>query len=66
MFKLTEKQIKRYTDNPIIDKDGKPLTPEECHEYTCDVWDCEVPMSLESAKELWDKWGERLGIPKPE
>lgn len=63
-MKLSDKQIKHFTEDPILDKDGKPLTPEECYEYTCDLFDCGIPMSKESAKELWKKWGERLGIPE--
>ena len=63
-MKLTDNQIKYYTENPILDKDGNPLTPEECVEYTYDLFDMGIPMSIESAKELWQKWGVRLGIPE--
>lgn len=50
--------------NIIRDKDGKPLSPEEAEEYTDDVWDCGVPMSNQATRRLWEKWGERLGIPE--
>lgn len=63
-MKLTDKQIEHYTENPILDKDGKPLTPEECWEYECDLFDMGIPMSKEQAKDLWAKWGLRLGIPE--
>lgn len=51
----------------ILDKDGKPLTEEEVEEYTNDIFDGGIPMSTSYVKEvLWPKWGERLGIQKPE
>lgn len=61
-MKLSDKQIEYYTKNPILDKDGNPLTPEECVEYTDDLFDMGIPMSKESAKQFWEKWGECLGI----
>ena len=63
-MKLTDKQIEYYKQNPVLDKDGNPLTPEESNEYMCDLFDMGIPMSKEQAKELWNKWGERLGIPE--
>lgn len=48
----------------ILDKDGKPLSLEEVEEYTNDLWDCGIPMSKKDARRLWEKWGERLGIPE--
>ncbi len=50
--------------NIILDKDGKPLSPEEAEEYTNDVWDCGIPMGKQDARRLWEKWGKRLGIPE--
>ncbi len=50
----------------ILDKDEKPLSSEEENEFMDDVWDAGIPMSEKSALELLNKWGERLGIPKPE
>lgn len=56
-----------FMEKPILDKDGKALTKEEVSEYWDDVLDGGIPMSPKYAKEyLWPKWGERLGIPKPE
>ena len=49
----------------IVDKDGVPLTASESAEYWDDVWDCGVPMSRAAAIHLWEKWGERLGLPDP-
>lgn len=46
----------------IFDKDGKPLSQEDAKDYLNDVLDCGVPMSKQSARWLWEKWGERLGI----
>lgn len=46
----------------VFDKDGKPLSPEECEEYDNDIWDCGIPMGKEDARRLWEKWGERLGM----
>ena len=54
-----------YLKHPIKDKFNNPLTPQECCEYEGDLWDCGVPASKESIAALWEKWGERLGIPKP-
>lgn len=59
---MFEHRLAYYKENPILDKDGNPLTPEECFDYECDIWDCGVPMSKQSARWLWEKWGERLGI----
>lgn len=55
-----------FMERDILDKDGKPLSPEERQEYWDDVFDGGIPMSPEYARTvLWPKWGERLGIPKP-
>lgn len=48
----------------ILDKNGKPLSLEEEKEFENDVWDAGIPMSNEDARILYEKWGERLGIPK--
>jgi hypothetical protein len=61
---MFEHRLQYYKDNPILDKDGKPLTPEECFDYECDVWDCGIPGSKLAFRALWEKWGERLGIPE--
>ena len=58
-----------FMDEPIIDKDkdGVALTDAERKEYWEDVFDGGIPMSVEYVKSfLWPKWGERLGMPKPE
>lgn len=50
----------------ILDKDGRPLSPEEEREYTDDLFDGGIPMSQAYARDyLWPKWGARLGIPEP-
>ena len=46
----------------ILDKDGKPLSPEEVEEYSNDIWDAGIPMGKLEARRLWEKWGERLGM----
>lgn len=46
----------------ILDKNQKPLSPEESEEYENDLWDCGIPMGKQDARRLWEKWGERLGI----
>ena len=53
-------------DKPIVDKDGVPLTDKERAEYWDDVFDCGIPMSHSSAVWLWEKWGKRLGLKKPD
>jgi len=55
-----------FMDKPIVDKDGVPLTDKEREEYWDDVWDAGVPMSHASAVWLWEKWGKRLGLKKPD
>lgn len=56
-----------FKEGKICDKDGVPLSEEEAWEYTCDLFDGGIPMSPDYVKNyLWPKWGERLGIPKPE
>lgn len=50
--------------NTILDKDSKPLSPEEEEEYENDLWDCGIPMGKHDARRLWEKWGVRLGIPE--
>lgn len=54
-----------FMDKPIVDKDGIPLTDKERAEYWDDVFDCGIPMSHSAAVWLWEKWGKRLGLPKP-
>lgn len=73
-MKKVEKDGKQYVimepnfmDQEILDVNGVPLTKEEVQEYWDDVFDGGIPMSPSYAKDyLWPKWGERLGIPKPE
>jgi hypothetical protein len=48
----------------ILDKDGKPLSTEEAEEYFNDLFDCGIPGSKLAFRALWEKWGERLGIPE--
>lgn len=56
----------KVIDGIIHDKDGIPLTKEEQMDYDDDVFSC-IPMSKEYVRDyLWPKWGERLGLPKPE
>lgn len=50
----------------ILDKNGKPLSPEEEREYTDDIWDNGIPMDKDNARRLWEKWGDRLGLPEPQ
>jgi hypothetical protein len=50
--------------NIYFNENGKPLTVEEEVEYANDVWDCGIPMGKQDARRLWEKWGERLGIPE--
>jgi hypothetical protein len=72
--KTVEKDGKHYVvlepnfmDKAMYDKDGVQLSEEEVQEYWDDVFDGGIPMSSSYAKDyLWPKWGERLGIPKPE
>jgi hypothetical protein len=66
LSELEEQNKAHYAKHPILDKDGKPLTPDECLEYENDVFDCGIPLSKAQALQLWEKWGERLGIEKPE
>jgi hypothetical protein len=54
-----------FMEKPLLDKDGKPLSDAERDEYWEDVWSSGVPMSKSAAIWLWEKWGERLGIPDP-
>ena len=54
-----------FMDRAIHDKKDNQLSPEELREYWDDVFDAGVPMSKEAAKWLWNKWGERLGLPEP-
>ncbi len=56
-----------FMDKDIVDVNGVTLTEEERNDYWDDVFDGGIPMSAAYARDyLWPKWGERLGIPKPE
>lgn len=51
----------------VRDENGNCLSSEEAIEYMNDVFDGGIPMSCDYLRDyLWPKWGERLGIPKPE
>jgi hypothetical protein len=51
----------------IKDKDGNYLSAEEEIEYMNDLFSGGIPGDDSYFRDfMWPKWGERLGIPKPE
>lgn len=54
----------------ILDKDGVHFTSAEIAEYENDVWNLRLYDYNSSSKKaanikMWDKWGKRLGLPRP-
>lgn len=49
----------------IVDRFGVQLTPEEEEEFIDDLWDAGIPPLKETIRQLWEKWGDRMGIPEP-
>ncbi len=51
----------------VYDRYGRMLNPEELAEFAEDLWDLGLPPDPpEGIIVLWKKWGDRMGIPRPD
>lgn len=49
----------------VIDAFGVQLTLEEEDQFTDDLWEAGIPPTKETITWLWERWGLRMGIPRP-
>jgi len=51
----------------VVDAQGRALSPSELAEFEEDLWDLGIPPDPpEGLIALWEKWGDRMGIPRPD
>ena len=51
----------------VYDRHGQALAPEELAEFEEDLWDLGLPPDPpDGIVTLWKKWGDRMGIPRPD